>query len=534
MRRLLALALALAAAFSCAAATLRVGKSDDGGKSYATIADALRDLQPGDELVIAPGTYREAILLPAREWARAPTLIRGERGEKTVIKGSDVVSDWRPEGGGVFVKRPWKANTQQVFVDGEPLKQIGGSILGGYPEKPDHPLKKLHAAQGGIWPGRVAGGRGDLVDGSFFYDAQAESLYIKVRHATLDGHLVEASVRPYLVFGKGLRHFTLRDLELRHSNTTAHAQTGAVTLIGEDLVLERVAVTQADGSGYDLVGDRITVQSSSGNYCGQVGMKVRGRGNRIVDSTTSYNNTRGFNKWWEAGGAKFVGEGGLKDSEIIHHRAIGNNGDGLWFDWMNDNNKVLRSVLAYNTGFGLQYEASSRAEIRDNLVFGNGQRGIYLPNSPGSVVAHNLVASNGMEGIVVLNERTPTRPEIDAKAARVVGNVLAWNKRSAVVLPAGDPDSVSDYNVFLHEVEAPSFSQGWATRGTPMRRGLQEWTAASRQDAHSRDARAALPPELRQALEAKRVPGDWSAVLGDADRLGVRLDGLAAGPKREQ
>lgn len=531
LRAAVAALAALCVASQACATRLTVG-AGAGGRGYDTIAAALRDLEPGDELVIGAGTYREAIELPARDWGSATTVIRGEPGAKVLIKGSDVVSDWRPEGNGVFVKRPWRVNTQQVFVDGEPLKQIGGTILGGYPERADHPMAKLHASQGGIWPGRVPGGRAQLVDDSFTYDAAAESLYIKVRHATLEGHQVEASVRPYLIHGQGLHHLTLRDLQLRHSNTTALNQTGAVTLLGDDLLLERVVVTQADGAGFDLTGDRIVVRSSAANYCGQVGMKLRGRGNRILDSTTDYNNTRGFNKWWEAGGAKFVGNGGLRDSEIVNHHAVGNNGDGLWFDWLNDNNLVQRSVIAYNRGFGIHYEASSRARLRDNVVFANGQRGIYLPNSPGSVVEHNLVAANGMEGVAIVNERPASRPELTAHAARIVGNVLAWNQRAALVLPEGDADSVSDYNVYLHASEPPLFSQGWASRERPLRRGLKEWTAASRQDAHSRDALATLPPELRQAIDAKRLPQDWSVVLADADRLGVRPEGEAAGPQR--
>ena len=66
------------------------------------------------------------------------------------------------------------------------------------------------------------------------------------------GREVEASVRPHLIFGQGLRGVKFQDLELRHSNTTALNQSGAVTLLGDDLVLERIAVTQADGNGFDL------------------------------------------------------------------------------------------------------------------------------------------------------------------------------------------------------------------------------------------------------------------------------------------
>jgi parallel beta-helix repeat protein len=526
-----ALLFALCLAAASQAATLRVGATGGGGKSYPTLSEALKNLQPGDELVIAPGIYREALLLPERDWGNAATVIRGAPGGAVVIKGSDLVEGWEPLRGGVFVKRQWRVNSQQVFVDGEPLQQIGGSILNGYPDKPGHPMKALHAAQGGIWPGRIPGGRDQLVENSFYYDLAEQSLYIKLRRDSLAGRSVEVSVRPYLLFGKGLKNVSFRDLRFQHANTTALNQSGAITLLGDDLLLERIGITQTDGNGMDLTGNRITVRASSANYCGQTGMKLRGRGNRILDSETSYNNTRGFNKWWEAGGAKFVGDGGLRDSEIANHRAIGNHGDGLWFDWLNDNNQVHHSIVAYNTGFGIHYEASRRAQVHDNYVFGNGQRGIYLPNSPDSVVAHNLVAMNGMEGIALVNERPPSRPEITARAARIVGNVLAWNGRAAVVLPDTDAN-VSDYNVYLHDADPPSFSLGWGSLERPLRKGLEDWKSASGQDAHSRSERLALPAGLRKALDAKELAPDWSPVLSDAEHLGVRLDGEAAGPAK--
>ena len=529
VRRLAVLVLAMLLASTATAGTLRVGA---GNGAYRSISDALKDLQPGDELVIAAGTYREMVRLPERDYAN--TVIRGERAGAVVIKGSDLVTGWEPVAGsaGVFVKRGWPANSQQVFVDGEPLQQIGGSIMNGYPDRPDHPMRKLHESQGGIWPGRVAGGREQLVDNSFFYDEPQKALYIKLRQASLDGRQVEASVRPYVIFGKGVRRVTLRDLDLQHSNTTAVNQSGALTLLGDELRLERVNVSRTDGNGIDLTGDRIVVSASSANYCGQVGLKVRGRGNRIADSVTNYNNTRGFNKWWEAGGAKFVGEGGLKDSEVVNHRAIGNKGDGIWFDWLNDNNRVHGSVVAYNTGFGIHYEASSRARVYDNYVFGNGQRGIYLPNSPASIVAHNLVVGNGMEGIAFVNERQPSKPEITARAARVFGNVIGWNAKAAVILPSGTDGNASDYNVYFHDGEPPTFSLGWGSRDSPVRRGLNDWKTASAQDANSRSEQLALPLQLRKAFDAREPAPDWTPLLAAADRLGVRVEGVAAGPQQ--
>ena len=349
MRLILAAVVVALAATAASAGTLRVGAG-----AYRTIGDALKDLQPGDELVIAAGTYRETLRLPERDWSHGSTVIRGERAGAVLIKGSDVVTGWQPADGGegsrgVFVRRNWTVNTQQVFVDGAPLQQIGGSIMNGYPARLDHPMRKLHESQGGIWPGRVAGGREQLVDDSFFYDETQQALYIRLRQGSPEGRSIEASVRPYIVFGKGLRRVTLRDLDMQHSNTTAVNQSGALTLLGDELRIERVNVSYTDGNGLDLTGDRLVVDAVTANYCGQVGLKVRGRGNRIANSVTNFNNTRGFNKWWEAGGAKFVGEGGLRDSEVVNHRAIGNRGDGIWFDWLNDNNQVHHSVVAYNT-----------------------------------------------------------------------------------------------------------------------------------------------------------------------------------------
>src|SRR5688500_1636502 len=102
---------------------------------------------------------------------------------------------------------------------------------------------------------------------------------------------------------------------------------------------------------------------------------------------------------------KLVGAGGLQDSQVVGHRAYSNNGDGLWFDWQNRNNTISGNRLAYNKGTGLHYEASFTGRILRNTIFGNSQRGIYLPNSSDSVVAHNLVTDNGLEGIVIVDER---------------------------------------------------------------------------------------------------------------------------------
>jgi parallel beta-helix repeat protein len=392
-------------------------------------------------------------------------------------------------------------------------------------------MKKLHQGQGGIWPGRVPGGVAEMTENSFHYDAGTQSLYVKIApQASLEGRVVEVSVRPYLVLGKGVKGLNLSGLRFQHANTTAVSQSGAISLSGDRMVLESIEVSHVDGTGIDVTGDENVIRGSRAVHCGQIGMKLRGRGVRIIDSETSFNNTRGFNTWWEAGGAKFVGNGGLIDSEVRGHRAIANKGDGIWFDWMNSNNKVHDNVSAYNAGFGIHYEASQKGHITNNRVFGNKLRGIYLPHSSGTVVAHNLVAKNGMEGIAIVDEgRAQSKAELRPRGNRVIGNIVAWNGRSAIVLPAALADNASDYNLYLISGEPPAFSLGWASRQSPIRKGLDAWRTASGQDEHSWSRQFEMPAELLAALEKRRPDADWSPVTKLASRFSVLAAEPAAG-----
>ena len=55
-------------------------------------------------------------------------MIRGEDGGGVIIRGSNVVSGWRPLGDGLYEKSDWRVNSQQVYVDGRPLARSGGDI----------------------------------------------------------------------------------------------------------------------------------------------------------------------------------------------------------------------------------------------------------------------------------------------------------------------------------------------------------------------------------------------------------------------
>jgi parallel beta-helix repeat protein len=486
---------------------------------YKTIGYAIKQLKRGETLMIGAGTYRESIDLRLATGLIASTTalltkISGASESAVVIKGSDVIDGWEKLDTNTFVRRDWTTNSQQVFVDGSPLKQIGGSIFGGYPDKPGNAYASILSATGGIWPGRINGTASALIDNSFYYDEAGTSLYVRVPLATLDGHVVEASVRTYAIFGADVHDLAFANLRVEHSNTTATQQNGAVTLLGSRLQLDHMDVKYADGAGFDVTADDSTVSNVSATYCGQVGIKLRGSRSKLLDSTMSYNNTRGFNKWWEAGGAKFVGNGGLQDSVVAGNHAYFNTGDGLWFDYKNARNKIYGNNVAYNSGMGVHYEASASAEIYRNRIFGNSQRGIYLPNSSNSVIAHNLIVHNGLEGIAIVDERGATAQgitEFIPASNYVAANIVGWNGKAAIVLPAEGETAVSDANLFLG-VSPPTFSLGWASTTNPILTGIAAWVAATSHDVESWYRSMAEPVAVANAIEQKSTAPDFSQI----------------------
>lgn len=496
---------------------------------YKTLSYAMSQLKPGDHLIIMAGTYRDALVFPQKDWTRidrkliesgninninldkaSQTVIEGN-GE-VLIKGSSLITDWRQLGNGRFVKS-WPEEPQQVFIDDKPLSQIGGTIFGGFPEKPNHPLAILHKSQKGIWPGRRSGDQNLMPKNTFYYHSEQKALYLQTNLLSLDGHAIEVSVRPTLLSGHGVTDITVKNLNFQHANTSTIHRSGLISLSGMRITLSNLHVKEADSVGIALIGNDISLLNSSANQCGQLGVLARGKRMTLKNNQTNDNNTRGFNKWWEAGGAKFVGNGGLQDSLVSHHQALRNLGDGIWFDWKNRNNTLQYSLAAYNTGFGIQYEASDQGRIINNVVLANHQRGIYLTHTSKTLVAFNLVASNRMQGIAVVDEsRRDTIGEFDfsANSNQVYGNVIAWNN-GAVVLPTKIAENISDNNIFVGDDDQIRSGLGWVNMFMAL---LEDWSKRTQQDEHSQHLKTPIDSAYKKSILEKGTPNlDWYLVL---------------------
>ena len=483
--------------------------SDNGEGSESrpllTIAAAMKRLRPGDRVFIAAGVYREPVLFPSRSWdGSRETVVEGDPNGRTLIKGSAIMTAWRPESAGRFVA-PIGYEPEQIFLDGEPLRQIGGTVFGGFPSLPTHPLAAIFAGSaGGIWPGRIIDTRATMPINSFHYDKLLGDVMIRTAADKLDGRLVEVGALQRLVFASGVERVVLKNLGFEHSNTTATTRGGAVQLEGKSIRIENIRMRRADGVCLGLNGTNHEIRSSSFSECGQMGIGGRGSGWSIVDVTVSRNNTRGFNKWWEAGGAKFVGDGGLTNSTISRFRAIENLGDGLWFDYKNRDNRITNSLFAFNAGFGLHLEICESFLVDHNVMIGNRQRGIYLRQTSLSTIAFNVVAGSGLDGVAIIAEGPGdpgTGTHSSVRNNWVMGNVIAWNQ-IGLTMPEPLGDNRSDGNVFMGDSAATSVRIGWArtvTRADWAARGLDsnsEWLDLPKSQRPETEATQSLEDQL--------------------------------------
>jgi parallel beta-helix repeat protein len=466
-------------------------------------------LRPGDDVIVAAGVYREPIVVPSLNWASSVTRIRAQTPRAVQIKGSVMVSNWTAGSLGTYWINWGGEEPQQVYRDGVPLQQIGGTVFGGYPTNPNNPLATAHASEGGIWLGRVPGGVNELVANSFTYDANAKRLTLKLDVSITASTVIEVSSLRHPLQALNASGLTIEGLDFAHSNTSVAYRWGAVQVLGNNNVLNNLVVRDMDGSCVQISGSDTILSNSTIERCGQVGINGYGERLTITNNRVAYANTRGFNQWWEAGGMKFISDSGLHSSTIRNNVVVYNRGNGIWIDWKNTKILIEGNTTAYNSGFGVYYEASQSGTIRNNLTYGNW-RGIYLLDSSGSSIEGNAVFGNVMEGIAVVEgDRSLADPSLRALNNRVSGNSIAWNDFNRnwvqLVLPGYGLGSVSDSNTFKAEGLFPRMSVGFKS-GTNQALGrLSDWRAATLQDYASSEQLVTLPAAIKNALQAQRL-----------------------------
>jgi len=527
-----------------------------------TIRDAVAHAEPGDCVLLHGGVYRELVVMDRSGEPNRPITLRAAQGEHVVLTGADPLTDWTSlPGPEREYSTPWpyrfitwnKSNThpdddyhraigrcEQVFVDGYPLRQVLA--------------------------------REQLARGAFFVDLDAKTLYVQSadnRQIAPGKATVEASSRDRILIVQG-SYVTIEGLRFRYAAN--RAQQGAVAFSGDHILVEDCIFEDTNSSGAEFSGQDITVRNCTFQHNGQLGFGAsRAHRLHLTGCTVRNNNTKGFDRGWEAGGDKIC----LTRGAILEYSTfVENHGNGIWFDIGNEDCIVRNCLIANNEDAGIFYEISYSLHAHDNIIVGNGfantpgawgaAAGISLSSSPGCLIERNLLLGN-KEGFN-FREQTRSTPRIDDKKAQPVwnhdqivrNNVLAWNRDVQVwgwfdigderhwpksmqeASPVAHPSSLEDLNLrFESNLYCPAPGQGLFHWGTPWKKHRQYETLEAVQKELSLDQRSRVAGFRVEAFAARdlRVPADSPAVTLGCYPHGsvpnVRLGITPAEPNRQ-
>lgn len=403
-------------------------------RPWKTISRAATAVGAGDVVVIRGGVYRERVSLKASGTPEAPIRFEAAPGEHVLVTGADRLTDWqkvdeaRPTYRLAWPHRFITWNRSMTHPDDEYHRLIGRCeqvIVDGLL------LRQVLSAD-------------QLAPGTFFADVTNRTLLLWDVGSRDPNRLhAEASVRQEVLRVEG-DHVQVRGLRFRHAANMA--QHGAVVLAGRHNTLEDCVVEAMNASGATFSGEDATVRRCVFRDNGQMGFGA-GRAHRLLftDCLVENNNTKGFDRGWEAGGNKLAL---CQDVVLERSRFVRNRGNGVWFDIGNTNCTVRQCLIADNEDAGIFYEISFALHAHDNVIVGNGfattpgawgaQAGISLSSSPGCLIERNLIVGN-REGFN-FREQPRTTPTIEDRTSRPVWNhdqlirhnVIALNRDAQV------------------------------------------------------------------------------------------------------
>ncbi len=402
---------------------------------WKTIGRGVKGAGPGDVVVIGSGVYREAVKIERNGENGRPIRFEAEAAARVVVTGADRLTEWKKEG-----------KTDNIFSTPWPHEFVGWTKNHAHPDDEYHRLigrvEQVFVLGYGL---RQVLRREELARGTFHVDEADKRLYVwsaDNRDLANDDVLVEAATRGVVWESRG-DFVEVRGL--RFCYAANRAQEGAAQFAGRDNVVEDCVFERTNGVGASFLGERATVRRCTFQDNGQMGFGAyRAHGSAFTGCLVRNNNTKGYDRGWEAGGDKIVLTRGLV---LEGCRFVENRGHGVWFDIGNEDCVVRHCLIADNEDAGIFYEISYGLHAHDNVIVGNGfaetpggwcaGAGIVLSSSPGCVVERNLIVGN-KEGFNFREQgRTTARIEHAEGAAEervwnhdeiVRNNVIAWNR----------------------------------------------------------------------------------------------------------
>jgi hypothetical protein len=417
--------------------------SNDGSSSkpYQTISAAARVAQPGDVITVHEGTYRERVTPPRGGESDSKRIVyQAAAGEKAVIKGSEVIRDWKQ-----FMPGVWKAVVpNSLFGKYNPYKDlIAGDWFNGK-GRPHHTgevylngksLFETHLLEGVLHPVPIT----DIqdVEGSTYTwfaesDANNTFIYANFHDKNPNQELVEINVRDSCFYPDqpARNYITVRGFHMSQAATQWAAPTAEqIGLIGthwsKGWIIENNQISDSKCVGISLGKDRKTghnvwindPRKDGATHYNEVivralesGWSRETIGSHVVRNNIIFNceqagivgslgavfsqisNNHIYNIWTKRQftGAEMAGIKlhGAIDVTIKSNR-IHNAGRGLWMDWMAQGTRITGNLLYDNTTDDLFVEVDHGPFLVDNNLFLSG---LSLQDmSEGGAYVHNLM-----------------------------------------------------------------------------------------------------------------------------------------------
>ena len=487
LRTVFALVLLTAAGAGVAAREIHVATTgDDSGAGsaaapYRTISKAAQVARPGDVVTVHAGTYREWVK-PARGGTGEDARItyRAAAGDEVLIKGSERITSWADEGGGVWVAEVPNA----LFGDYNPyaLTLSGGWLhYGNWHHRGDvyldgEALREQQTpeavkAQPLTWHAR-AGERTTVIRANF-------------GRADPNQRLAEINVREsvFMPETSGLSYITVEGFHLMHSAENwqppgLDVQMGTIgPRMGKHWLIQGCRVTNArcvgivlghaegvDRDDIDAFGDHV-IRHNVIRRCGEAGIAGQKGATRclIAGNLIEDTNYRKEFGGWETAAIKFHQS---VDTVIRGNliRRVGRQshaGFGIWMDWANQGTRITGNVIHDTDTEAVFLEMDHGPILVDNnVLIGGGVKS----NSEATVFAHNLFVDCPFRMVSDTKRRSEVyKPHTRETVMRKTGVPRDDKWFNNIFIRRGldgvkeAPGYASDYNVFLEGARKSAF-----------------------------------------------------------------------------
>ncbi|MEI8375707.1 MAG: right-handed parallel beta-helix repeat-containing protein [Planctomycetota bacterium] len=473
MQRITALLLLTFLAHAASAAEFHVsvtGNDNNDGSSakpYETISKAARIAQPGDAITVHEGTYRERVTPPRGGQSDAKRIVyQAAVGEKVVIKGSEVVRDWKPDQRkGVWklalpnsffgAYNPYKDKIEgDWFMDDEGPHHTGEVYLNGKSLYETPLRERVYNPQ----PANVRDRKGSTFTWYCESDEKNTYIYANFHDKNPNRELVEINVRDSCFYPDqpGRDYITIRGFRLCHAATQWAAPTAEqIGLIGthwsKGWIIENNVISDSKCSGITLGKDRKTghnVWSKDPGKDGSIhynevieralaiGWSRDKIGSHIVRNNTisdceqtgicgslgavfsQITNNHIYNIWTKRqfGGAEMAGIKIHASLDVlIKNNRLHNTGRAMWMDWMAQGTRITGNLCYDNSTDDLYMEVDHGPYLVDNNLFLS--KISLFDMSEGGAYVHNLMTGK----IVSFPERGRFTPYHQAHSTALAG-----------------------------------------------------------------------------------------------------------------